>query len=260
MKIEDMKNPTFVCPAKARAFSTRRDAEIWTDKNFIMEEKFDGFRHFLLNDAQLSSTGKSREVGFLENVIPEGWMLDGELQVMAGDDKCRSHEVGHYIVQDQSKLEYVVFDILWANGMNIMKLSFKNRRKILEKFFLLKMDGVERVRLVNMFDEHSPRLKMYNTIIERGGEGVIFKKINSPYVAGSRAHMVKVKGLVTYDVIVTNAEAYPSRWRVKPGEKDCEGIVRPKGVSTEPWKLGYRGLNYGYYDIDGSIKTVGSLG
>ena len=83
MKIDELKNPTFVSPAKARAFSEKRDSDIWTDPNFIMEEKFDGFRHFLTNDVQWASTGKEREVPFLDGVVPEGWMLDGELQVIS---------------------------------------------------------------------------------------------------------------------------------------------------------------------------------
>jgi hypothetical protein len=38
------------------------------------------------------------------------------------------------------------------------------------------------------------------------------------------------------------------------------GLILPEGDHTEPWKLGYVGLSYGFYDTAGKLRVVGSTG
>ena len=171
-------------------------------------------------------------------------------------------EVSHWLANDESKLEYVVIDLLEENGQDLTGLTWEVRIPFLDQFFNRNrgMLNVGRVTQSRRFKPGTYRSE-YKKILARGGEGVVFKSIESTWSAGSRSGWIKLKAYKDFDVVITGCDEKPSEWRVRPGAVDPQtGLILPDGDYTSSWKAGYVNLSYGFYDQHGKLRTVGSLG
>jgi len=81
---------------------------------------------------------------------------------------------------NQASLKFKIFDLLVWDGKKIMENSFNLRQKALNQI-------MERMRQVLPFRQSEVilfnRKTFYDKIVEDGGEGVVFKRKDSPYVA-----------------------------------------------------------------------------
>ena len=124
------------------------------------------------------------------------------------------------------------FDLLYLNGRDITQKTYRQRRKLLSS--ILKKDGqivkLAEERIIHSAEDVS---EFFNEAISEGLEGLMLKKLDSPYKAGGRGfHWVKFK-------------------RSQAGELtdtvDCVllGVYRGRGKRTE---FGVGGLLVGVYD------------
>jgi len=87
----------------------------------------------------------------------------------------------------------MAFDILMLNGEDLRDQSFATRKAVLKQFIrgLETLRGAKHIQYV----EHSetPR-QLFEDLIERGGEGIILKRLDSSYSEDYRSHnWLKVK-------------------------------------------------------------------
>jgi len=115
-----------------------------------------------------------------------------------------------YDIEEMSKkfpVELNIFDILSYNGKNLLNEPFKERRKLIEKIVTNKKRKIVVVKNIITSDEKEVE-KFYKESINEGNEGVMLKKLDSPYKPGARVgHMIKLKPVMeTLDLVIVGAE------------------------------------------------------
>lgn len=243
------------------AHQAKDEQAILRDPDYTAEVKYDGHRAQLIvgfHGVQLLSRfGKDKMAATpflrgLEKVAPS-MVLDGELIVPGGT----SSDVVD--LSKQEHLVYVAFDLLsWGDhesGGRFYERPFEYRRACLEH--LVRLIGWPRLELSEVSDDG---VALFERVKSDGGEGVMMKQKDAPYVPGKRTwHWQKVKCWQTYDVVVTGCDAEPTLWTVRPGQYGTDGVLYPDGKPSSTKLAGYVGLTYGWY-VDGQLRTVGKLG
>ena len=140
-----------------------------------------------------------------------------------------------YKIEEMAKklpLVMFAFDVLYLNGKDVTQKPYRERRKLLEKI-LSKDNKVIRLAQERVLHSSKDIIEFFNEEISEGLEGLMLKKLDSPYIAGGRGfHWVKFK-------------------RSQAGELadtvDCVilGVYTGKGKRTE---FGVGGLLVGVYD------------
>jgi len=148
-------------------------------------------------------------------------VLDGE--VVAFDDdgrpnfgllQHRMHVASAAEVRkraDTVPITYVVFDLLHLDGHDVTPLPYRDRRRLLKD--LVPDDGCWTVPEHREADGNA----LLDAVRTRGLEGVVAKKIDSPYVPGKRSSSwVKVKVRLRQEFVVGG-------WQ--PGERGRDGQI-----------------------------------
>ncbi|MFL5871023.1 MAG: ATP-dependent DNA ligase [Solirubrobacterales bacterium] len=211
-----------------------------TDEGWAYEPKYDGFRALVFVDGDdvflQSRSGRPLARYFPELEFPEGrYVIDGELLILDGDgheefdalqNRLHPAESRVRMLAEQTPALFRSFDVLAIENEKTLTQPFSERRGALEGLFEGWSDpgSVELTPIVDEPAEAEPWLQ--------SGEGVIAKKVDSPYLQGERKAMVKVKRLRTIDAVVAG-------WR--PGKE--EGTVGS--------------LILGLYDKRGELHIVG---
>ena len=140
-----------------------------------------------------------------------------------------------YKVEEMAKklpLVMFAFDLLYINGQDITSKPYQERRRFLEKV-ISKKSQVIRLSEERILHKADEILEFFNEAISEGLEGLMIKKLDSPYQAGGRGfHWIKFK-------------------RSQAGELtdtvDCVllGVYTGRGKRTE---FGVGGLLAGIYD------------
>ena len=205
-------------PARAK---TRDPEEFWDHPEWMLEPKLDGWRwisHFGgdLDRTYLTGRRTSKETGTLSEkglLVPQlhvtpssslGYtVLDGEVMPPGGSG---FHDLAGIMNADYDTVQktisrvgppsYHVFDVLFADGIDVRDLAMIERRRVLERVML-----DVRNPLYRLIDQLPPSRYTYESIVDAGGEGVILKNICAAY--GDKSGWVKVKRYSTLDVIVT---------------------------------------------------------
>ena len=98
---------------------------------------------------------------------------------------------------------FVVFDILECNGQDMRKLPLKARRKGLEVL------GIERFGNFKLVKQSTDVLGLWKEVTDLGGEGIIIKEVDSPYLEGKRSSTWrKVKDIKEVDLTFTKYERH----------------------------------------------------
>jgi ATP-dependent DNA ligase len=85
--------------------------------------------------------------------------------------------------RESTKLQYVIFDIIYWNGEWLFDLPLKERREYLEKAVSQLDDAGLGCRLPR--SNRTKKKQFYKNIITEGGEGVIAKNVNYKYIPNS---------------------------------------------------------------------------
>jgi len=194
----------------------------FTSDAYVAEEKFDGSRYILqITDGKVYLTSRRESVngGMCEKSenVPHitrfkplqksiGTIIDGEIVSSAGNVGGVTSIMGSLpekaIARQIEKgfVTYMAFDILSLLGRDVTKLPLLHRRMMLKAW--VEKIKCPYIRLTEQVTKDKEAF--YYEIVKKGGEGIMLKNLNCPYVEGERPkrNWIKVKKVFTYDGIV----------------------------------------------------------
>lgn len=217
--------------------------ELPRGEDWQYEPKWDGFRGVLENDggevALWSRNGRPLlryfpELGEVGELLPPGSALDGEIVIERDGAldfdamQMRLHPAESRVRKLAAEIPatYIAFDILLWAGEPLHELPLVERRAELER-------RAAGVRLSPYSRDPDQAGRWLDTLEAAGLDGVVAKRLSSPYLPGSREAVVKVKKYKTADCVVVGV-----RWKEKPAR-----------LAT---------LLLGLYDDEGGLNYVGS--
>jgi bifunctional non-homologous end joining protein LigD len=224
--------------------------EPFDDPNWTFEPKLDGLRVLCKVNGKrvqlISRRGNDQATQFPEIVqamqasAKSPAVFDGEIVCL--DEKERSSFrllQQRFHVQDPRTIEmrakqypavFYLFDILSANGADLTPLPLRDRRKRLEK----SLKWSKRIRLIPSTPEKG--IALFRQMCREGQEGIIAKRLDSPYVGGRSRDWVKIKCIGRQEFVI--------------------------GGFTEPQRsrVGLGALLVGYYDDQKKLIYAGKVG
>lgn len=125
------------------------------------------------------------------SVLEGPYLLDGEVVVF---DAVKGRPVFQKVLQRerlrtpanilragaQEPVQFVLFDVLHAHGQDRRHLPYRERHELLLKLFPEKR---ERLFVTDLFHDSRP---LWNWVEERGWEGIVSKRLSSPYREGKK--------------------------------------------------------------------------
>jgi len=185
----------------------------FTSKDWIFEVKWDGIRAISYVSDELSI--RSRNDKELKHNFPEleelktltrNSVLDGEIVIMKNGKAdfqtllertklTSSRDIEYQAIE--SPATYVVFDILEKAGKPLIDIPLIERKNMLR-------DSLKEGRYVtlSLFVEDEGET-YYQAALERGVEGIMAKKKDSPYTPGVRSeNWLKIKKLLSCDCVI----------------------------------------------------------
>lgn len=273
-----MGNLEVLYPMLASA-GTITDDMLSDNSDWIAQEKVDGSRYmmFINEDCnRFSSRQKSRLTGIpvekTENVphlaklaMPElkGTVLDGEIQ---HDDFSQTvsimgslPELAIKKQEEMGFIKYKVFDIVRHKGVDVSMLGYEKRIELANQV-VAEIKAKYGTDYIMVLPTHTTnKMDLFHDIVSRGGEGLVLKHKNSPYVVSdnnpSRSKMqVKLKKYITDDVVIMGATE-PTR--LYDGIDANWSIFEGNDRVTRAWHNGWIGaIKFGKY-IDGHLVELG---
>jgi DNA ligase D-like protein (predicted ligase)/DNA ligase D-like protein (predicted 3'-phosphoesterase) len=185
----------------------------FSNKDWIYEIKWDGFRAIAYINKNLSlrsRNGKELKYSFPElNELTEltsNVVLDGEIIVMMNGKADfqslleRNKALSETEIELQSKRSpavYVIFDILEKDGKMLINLPLIERKKILKN----SVQEGQHVLLSDFVETNGEAY--YTAALEKGLEGIVAKKRDSPYEPGLRSgNWLKLRKLNSCDCVI----------------------------------------------------------
>jgi len=175
-------------------------ADIPRSKNWLFEEKFDGYRILariengkihLISRNGLDWTGKFPALrDELEKRFPgETLYLDGEVIAESPGAGSSFQSLQNYFrLPEKTKISYRIFDFLWFGKHDLRQLPLRERKRFLKKL-LGRNSGL--VRYTEHLQKNPERF--FRSQCARKQEGMICKNAESPYVSGRTRNWLKVK-------------------------------------------------------------------
>ena len=189
--------------------------EPFSSKDYLYEIKWDGIRclAYLDGDTVLRSRNNLELLaGYPEFTEMNKWLrekpiiLDGEIVVMKNGKPSFNEWQKRSRLKDQKQLQriaetnpavYIVFDILYIDGRRVMQLPLTERKVILAE------NLEEQSSLVISRYILEDGIDFYQAVMEQKLEGVVAKKLSSPYVPGKRTdYWYKLKRIQQRDFII----------------------------------------------------------
>lgn len=189
----------------------------------VVEEKLDGIRVQVHRDGDVVRV-YTRTLDDITDRLPEvtdavrefdgeRFILDGEVIALGEDGRPRAFQdvagrVGSRVdvarAAEALPLSPVFFDVLYADGRDLLDLPFARRHEQLAGLVPEPM----RVRRLVVEDGGADAAEaFFADTLARGHEGVVLKGLEAPYSAGRRgASWLKVKPVHTLDLVVLAAE------------------------------------------------------
>ena len=188
-------------------------SEAFSDRNWVFEVKWDGFRAIAYIEETFSL--KSRNGKELKHSFPElqeltnlasNIVVDGEIVVMREGKPDfqslleRGQAISKLEIQRQASSApavYIVFDILEKDGKSLTNLQLMERKSILK-------DSLKEGTNVLLCDFIEEKGQVYfESVMEKGLEGVVAKRKDSQYEEGLRTgSWLKIKKLKTCDCVI----------------------------------------------------------
>jgi len=196
---------------------------------WFAEEKFDGDRiRMQIKDGNIKLF--NRRGAEVTDRYPEFYpihndrdmLLDGEMCVLDANGLSQFNEGIAFRTHCQNPdaileaaeaypVTYVIFDVLEIDGNDI-----RDRKLIERRVWLESLDFKGPFKVSEATDDIAG---MWKKVTSLGGEGIIIKKKDSPYLEGKRSSMWrKVKDIKESDIFVTSYKTNPKGIRVETNE------------------------------------------
>ncbi|WP_138908126.1 ATP-dependent DNA ligase [Streptomyces chryseus] len=216
------------------------------------EAKFDGYRCLLFTSAQQgapvllqSRRGSLIQRHFPDLVtaarqLPHGWVLDGELVVWSGDRlsfealQRRASSGGQTSAQLAAAMpaHFITFDVLQADGQELMTEPYEHRRTALEDLFT-ERGLTPPWTLCPMTKDPAVAQEWLESWTQVPGvEGLVIKGLGQRYLPGARGWF-KVRRRETTEAIIGGVTGTLSRPQfLVLGRYDGDGRLRAVGRTT----------------------------
>ena len=219
-----------------RPMLAQQRQEAFDSEEYLFEIKWDGYRCLAYHSDGIllrSRNGKDFTQQFQQIIsdlasLPSGYILDGELVIL--DKRGRPDFSALQHKSRDSRVTYIVFDMLYCDNVNICKLPLIERRKRLHLLF----GGQNKLGCLWLAQAIETQGKQYYQLaIHQGLEGIMAKHKHSRYLPGLRSpHWYKIKHRLQIDAVV---------------------------VGYSPAKQGFKSLYLALYADDG-LHYIGNVG
>src|SRR6266852_264477 len=201
-------------PSKVEPMLATLAEHPFSDPNWLFEIKWDGVRaQARIENGTLalrSRTGVDITNRYPELAsLPEAFaarqaIVDGEIVALDARGHSnfeRLQERMHVRVPSENLVTqipvvYLAFDLLYCDGYDLREAPLLERKQLLQRL----MHSSERFRYSDHQLEQGKEL--YELAKETGLEGIVAKRVDSPYVSDRSAHWVKLKVTKTLDAVV----------------------------------------------------------
>jgi DNA ligase-1 len=204
-------------------------------KGWYASEKFDGYRAIWDGKDFRSRTGKIFEAPkWFKDWLPPSVALDGEL-FMGREcfEKCGlfRRKVPDDKEWREANVTYQIFD------MPAMDAPFEERVAAVERLVTrqcaLQMPKTHgecplRVTEQKVVQTEEEVFKMFDTLVEKGAEGVMLRCPGSPYDSKRSAHLLKVKPFFDAECKIIGYKSGTGKYSGKLGAFHCEAVKDPK--------------------------------
>ncbi len=231
-------------PARVEPMFTKTAEEPFSKAGWIYEPKLDGIRSIAYikeSEVQLISRrgiNLTERYPLIEKSLEENEddiILDGEITAIDSQGRPsfqllqRAGQTSH---TEGLRIVFYVFDVLYADGRNLVDQTLSTRRRILRQ----KLKQSDVVKIVN--DLGSDGLKAFQACVDIDLEGIVAKKLDSVYKPGTRtADWLKVKSFKSSELLICGYS---------------------KGAGSRSDQFG--ALLLGYFDDHGELTYAGSVG
>lgn len=199
-------------------------------KDHLFEIKWDGIRTLaFFNQGQvrlqsrrlLDSTIRYPDLVQALRKLPGKGVLDGEIVVLEegkpsfqralAREQARTPETAAFRAREHPAA-YMVFDLLYLNEAELLEEPLSRRKEQLSQL----MAAHQSSHLVESAYVLEQGLALFTEAVEQGLEGVVAKKLTSPYISGKRTpYWVKVKPKRKLDCVVLGTVLERGSGRVK---------------------------------------------
>jgi bifunctional non-homologous end joining protein LigD len=177
-------------PLEIRPMMAQSSAQPFDDPEWIFEMKWS------CNGLRLDSK-YPLIVQELENLKLKNAILDGEIVALDADGIPRFGLLQRFQRDRSGTLMYLVFDLLYLNGEDLMDLPLVRRREILRK--LLPKEGS--IRFSDAIEGRG--IEFFRAARERGLEGIMAKRKGSRYLPGRRSeNWLKIKARMQQEAVI----------------------------------------------------------
>ena len=182
--------------------------QIPSGKDWLFEIKYDGYRivSFIENnkvsfktrnnvDYTLKLPSLKQDLIFLGK--NKSMVLDGEVVMFDKNGKSDFSLLQEEIKFDESKLCYVVFDILALNGEDLRNIPLKQRKNILKEALKSAPKNI-------IFSDFiiGKGKSCFNAVKKLGLEGIVAKKLNSFYIGKRTEDWLKIKCYLRQEFVI----------------------------------------------------------
>jgi bifunctional non-homologous end joining protein LigD len=186
----------------------------FSSDDWLFEIKWDGIRALaVIEDGTTKLVARSaRSISFeypefrdlAKYIRARTAVLDGEIVVL--DDKGRSSfqrlqgrfglENPSEKLQAQLPVTYYFFDVLYCDGFDVRRSPLLERKQLLQKLVIT----TERIRISD--HQIGNGLELFEAAISNGLEGLVAKRMSSPYPEGRTSNWLKLKSVKELDAVV----------------------------------------------------------
>lgn len=201
-KASESKMPRSVKPMLATPVN-----EPFDDDDWYFEVKWDGYRAIAVIDDGKTELYSRNGKSFTEKYYPlteslKKWKMkavfDSELVVLDRKGISDFSSLQNWRSEADGDLVMYVFDLLWFEGKDLMKLPLGQRYSILREIF---PSGDDRIRLSEIFPANGR--DFFRAAEDLGLEGIIAKKADSVYSPGYRSkNWLKIKVHKRQEVVI----------------------------------------------------------
>ncbi len=188
-KIDWHSAPRGPMPLHVQPMLTTVVSQPFSDPNWLFEIKWDGYRTIAEIKSGEVLLYSRHELAFNDRFAPivqslTGFkpdaVLDGEVVVLDQNGRPQFQLLQHYQNTGEGELVYYVFDLLYLDGHNLQDLPLQQRKEILRSI-LPKIPGID-------YGEHvrGDGIEFFASARQEGLEGIVAKKVDSPYRQGQR--------------------------------------------------------------------------
>jgi bifunctional non-homologous end joining protein LigD len=225
-------------PTGADAMKAVLTDDRFSDPEWMFERKLDGIRCIAVRDGgdvrllsrnDLSMNARYPEVAeALGAQAAQRFAVDGEVVAFDGDQTS-------FAKLTRRGREYVpvffyVFDVLWLDGADVRALPLRTRKRLLRDA----LSWEDPLRFTQHRNEDGEAF--YAEACRKGWEGLIAKRVDSPYGGGRSRDWLKFKCGTGQELVIG-------------------GFTEPKGSRIE-----FGALLVGYFDGEGELRYAGKVG